>query len=110
MKHCQRAKLGVPTRRLVKHVERLVKHVEKLVRHVERLVKHVERLVKHVERLVKHVERLVKHVERSMRHVERGNFSMILHRTAKNLLRRGHGKDLVQLTPLHNMGQEGETH
>ena len=89
MKHCQRAKLGVPTRRLVKHVERLVKHVEKLVRHVERLVKHVERLVKHVER---------------------GNFSMILHRTAKNLLRRGHGKDLVQLTPLHTMGQKGETH
>ena len=45
-----------------------------------------------------------------MRHVGRGNFSMILHRTAKNLLRRGHGKDLVQLTPLHTMGQEGETH
>ena len=96
MKHCQRAKLGVPTRRLVKHVERLVKHVEKLVRHVERLVKHVERLVEHVERLVEHAER-------SVRHVERGNFS-------KNLLRRGHGKDLVQLTPLHTMGQEGETH
>ena len=103
MKHCQRAKLGMPTRRLVKHVERLVKHVEKLVTHVERLVKHVERLVEHVERLVKHVER-------SVRHVERGNFSMILHRTAKNLLQRGHGKDLVQLTPLHTMGQEGETH
>ena len=35
---------------------------------------------------------------------------MILYRIAKNLLRRGHGKDLVQLTPLHTIGQEGETH
>ena len=33
-----------------------------------------------------------------------------LYRIAKNLLQRGHGKDLVQLTPLHTMGQKGETH
>ena len=44
------------------------------------------------------------------KHVERDNFLRILHRIAKNLLRRGHGKDLVQLTPLHTIGQEGETH
>ena len=61
MKHCQRAKQGVATRILVKHVER-------------------------------------------------GNFRMILHRIAKNLMRRGHRKDLVQLTPMHTMGQEGEAH
>ena len=59
MKHCQRAKHGVPAIRLVKHVER-------------------------------------------------GNFPMILYRIAKNLLRRGHGQDLVQLSPLHTMGQKGE--
>ena len=47
---------------------------------------------------------------RLVKHVERGNFSMILYRIAKNLLQTGHRKDLVQLTPLHTMGQEGETH
>ena len=47
---------------------------------------------------------------RLVKHVERDNFSMILYRIAKNLLQRGHRKDLVQLTPLHTMGQEGETH
>ena len=34
---------------------------------------------------------------RSVKHVERGNFPMILYRIAKNLSRRGHGTDLVQL-------------
>ena len=47
---------------------------------------------------------------RLVKHFERGNFSMILYRIAKNLLQTGHRKDLVQLTPLHTMGQEGETH
>ena len=47
---------------------------------------------------------------RLVKHVERDNFSMILYRIAKNLLQRGHRKDLVQLTPLHTMRQEGETH
>ena len=35
---------------------------------------------------------------------------MILYRIAKKLLHRGHSKDLMQLTPLHTVGQEGETH
>ena len=35
---------------------------------------------------------------RLVKYVERGNFPMILYRIAKNLLRRGHGTDLVQLT------------
>ena len=35
---------------------------------------------------------------------------MVLYKNAKNVLWRGHGKDLVQLTPLHSMGQEGEAH
>ena len=44
-----------------------------------------------------------KHVEptiRLVKHVERGNFPVILQKIAKNLLRRGHGKDMVQLSPL----------
>ena len=61
MKHCERAKHGVPTIRLVKQVER-------------------------------------------------SNFPMILYRIPENLLRRRHGKDLVQLSPLHAMGWERETH
>ena len=55
MKHCQRAKHGVPTIKLVKHVER-------------------------------------------------DNFPMILYRIANNFL-RGHGKNLVQPSPMHTMGQ-----
>ena len=47
---------------------------------------------------------------RLVKHVERGNFGMILYRIAKKLLHRGHGKDLMQLAPLHTVGQEGETH
>ena len=47
---------------------------------------------------------------RLVKHVDRGNFPMILYRIAKNLLRRGHGKDLVQLSSLHTIGQEGKTH
>ena len=35
---------------------------------------------------------------------------MIWYRIARNLLRRGQGKDLVQLSPLHTIGQERETH
>ena len=35
---------------------------------------------------------------------------MILYRIAKSLLRKGHGKDLVQLNLVNTMGQEGETH
>ena len=36
---------------------------------------------------------------RLVKHVERGNFPMILCRVAKNLLlRKGHSKDLMQLT------------
>ena len=41
---------------------------------------------------------------RLVKHVERANFPMILYRIAKNLLRRGHGKDLVQPSPPHTMG------
>ena len=46
---------------------------------------------------------------RLVKHVDRGNFPLILYRIAKNLLPRGHGKDLVQLSSLHNIGQEGKT-
>ena len=35
---------------------------------------------------------------RLVNYIERGNFLMILYRIAQNLLRRGHGTDLVQLT------------
>ena len=35
---------------------------------------------------------------------------MILYRIAKSLLRKGHGKDLVQLNLVNTMGPEGETH
>ena len=61
---------------------------------------------------LKHCER-AKHkmpTLRLVKHVERSNFSMILYRTVNNLLERGHGKALVQLTPLQIMGQEGEIH
>ena len=47
---------------------------------------------------------------RLVKHGERANFPKILYKIANNLLRGGHGKDLVQLTSLHTMGQEGETH
>ena len=47
---------------------------------------------------------------RLVKHGERGNFPMILCKVAKNLLRGGRGKDLVQLTSLHTMDQEEETH
>ena len=43
---------------------------------------------------------------RLVKHVERGSFVVILYRIAKNLLRRGHGKNF-QLILLHTMGQEG---
>ena len=42
--------------------------------------------------------------------LKEANFPMTLYRIAKNLLWRGHGKDLVKLTRLHTMGQERETH
>ena len=45
---------------------------------------------------------------RSVKHVERGKFTMILYRIAKTLLRRGHGKDLVQVSLLHAMGRKGK--
>ena len=45
-----------------------------------------------------------------LKHVEKGHFIMTLFSIAKNLLWRVHSKDLVQLTPLDTMGQEGETH
>ena len=35
---------------------------------------------------------------RLVKHVQRGNFPMILYKILKNLLRRGHGIDLVQRT------------
>ena len=35
---------------------------------------------------------------------------MMLYGIAKNLLGRRHGKDLVQLSTLHTVGQEGETY
>ena len=59
---------------------------------------------------MKHCQRAERGVptKRVVKHAERGNFLMILFRNAKNLLRRLQGKDLVQLTPLHTMGQEGE--
>ena len=47
---------------------------------------------------------------RLVKHGERANFPKILYKIANNLLRGGRGKDLVQLTSLHTMGQEGETH
>ena len=61
---------------------------------------------------LKHCQR-VKHkvlTLRLVKHVERSNFPMILYRTTNNLLGRGHGKDLTQLTPLQIMGQEREIH
>ena len=47
---------------------------------------------------------------RLVKHVERSNFPMIFDSIAKNLLRRGYSKDLVQLSPLHTVEQQGETH
>ena len=44
-----------------------------------------------------------------LKHVKQGNFAMILYRIAKNLLWRGHDKDLVQLILLQTIEQEGET-
>ena len=69
---------------------------------------------------MKHCQRTKRGVPiiRLVKHVERSNFPMIVYRIAKNRLRRGDGKDLVQLTspfpppppPLHTTGQKGETH
>ena len=47
---------------------------------------------------------------RLVKHIEIGNFPVILYRIAKNLMRRGHGKDLLQLNPLQTIGQKGEIH
>ena len=61
---------------------------------------------------MKHYQR-AKHGEPTLRlvkHVDRGNLPLALYRIARNLLRRRHGKDLVQLSCLHTIGQEGKTH
>ena len=48
---------------------------------------------------MKHCQRTKRGVPiiRLVKHVERSNFPMIVYRIAKNRLRRGDGKDLVQL-------------
>ena len=61
---------------------------------------------------MKHCQRVKHEVPtiRLVKHVQRGNFPMMLYGIAKTLLGRRHGKDLVQLSTLHTVGQEGETY
>ena len=61
---------------------------------------------------MKHCQRAKHEVPtiRLVKHVERGNFPMMLYGIANNLLGRRHDNDLVQLSTLHTVGQEGETY